>query len=313
MATLRLTRSTWIADGVVELELRDPADALLPEWSPGAHLTLGLTPTLSREYSLCGDPADRSRYAVAVQREPASRGGSAHVHDSLRLGTLLEVEGPKNNFELEDAPAHLLVAGGIGITPISAMVRLLHARGADWRLLYAGRARRGMAFAEELAALGRDRVTIHADDEHGGPPDLAEFLATAPSHSLVYCCGPEPLMAALEARLDDPARLRVERFRAPADPAAAASAGTEEPFEVVCGDRRFTVPPGVSIMATLRAGGVQIPSSCEEGICGTCETKVIEGTPDHRDFLLTDAERAANTVLMPCVSRSLSTRLVLDL
>ncbi|NUU23404.1 MAG: oxidoreductase [Streptomycetaceae bacterium] len=312
MAKLRLTRSTWIADGIVELQFRDPEGAELAPWTPGAHLTLGLTTTLSREYSLCGDPADRYRYAVAVQREPASRGGSAHVHDTLRVGAVIDVDGPKNNFELEDAPAHLLLAGGIGITPMAAMARELHARGANWRLLYAGRSRRSMAFADELAGLGGDRVRLHADDEHGGPPDLAAELAAAPADALVYCCGPEPLLAAVEAQLDDASRLRVERFRAPA-PAETTAGDAEQAFEVSCSRGTFTVQPGVSILDALRAGGVDVPSSCEEGICGTCETRVLSGEPEHRDFLLSGAERAANTVLMPCVSRSRSPRLVLDL
>jgi ferredoxin-NADP reductase len=311
MAKLRLTRSSWIAQNVVELELRDPAGGELAPWTPGAHLTLHLAQGLSREYSLCSDPSDSSRYAVAVQREAASRGGSAFVHDSLRVGEVIEVDGPKNNFELEDAGAYLLIAGGIGITPISAMARALAARGADWRLLYAGRSRDCMAFAGPLAELGGALVTVHPDDEHGGPPDLQAALDAAPAGALVYCCGPEPLTAAVEARLADASRLRVERFRAPVR--AVEADALERSFEVVCGGRSFTVEPGASILSTLRAGGVDIPSSCEEGICGTCETRVLEGEPEHRDFLLTDAERAANKVLMPCVSRSRGPRLVLDL
>lgn len=313
MAKLRLTRSSWRADGVVELEFRDPEGGGLAPWTPGAHLTLALGATLSREYSLCGDPADPACYVVAVQRDAASRGGSAYVHEHLRVGQVIDVEGPKNDFELEDAPAYLLVAGGIGITPVSAMARTLAARGADWRLLYAGRSRRSMAYAADLAELGGERVTLHADDEHGAPPDLAAHLAAAPAGALVYCCGPEPLMAALERAMAEPTRLRVERFRAPARPVGGPADTAEEPFEVVCGDRGLTVRPGVSILETLRAAGFEVPSSCEEGICGTCETRVLDGTPDHRDFLLTDAERAAGKVLMPCVSRSLGPRLVLDL
>lgn len=312
MAKLRLSRSTWIAENVVELELRDPEGGELAPWTPGAHLTLSLRAGISREYSLCGDPADLSRYTVAVQREAASRGGSAFVHDGLRVGQVIDVDGPKNNFELAEAPSYLLIAGGIGITPISAMARELAARGADWRLLYAGRSRRFMAFAQELASLGGGLVTVHPDDEHGGPPDLKSVLDAVPSGALVYCCGPEPLTAAVEATLADSSRLRIERFRAP-ERADTSATSAEQAFDVVCGGRSFTVQPGVSILATLRAGGVEIPSSCEEGICGTCETRVVEGEPDHRDFLLTDDERAANTVLMPCVSRSRGPRLVLDL
>lgn len=309
MARLRLIRSTWLADGVVQLEFADPDGARLPGWTPGAHLTLYLPNGISRQYSLCGDPADPARYAVAVQRDPGSRGGSAWVHERLRVGEIIEVEGPKNDFELEDAPAHVLIAGGIGVTPITAMAERLHARGADWRLLYCGRSRSSMAFADRLGALGP--VVLHADDEHGGPADLAAYLADLPPRALVYCCGPEPLIAAVQAELGEASRLRVERFRAPGRPAPGPSG--ETPFQVVCGARRFTVGPEASILETLRRGGLDVPSSCEEGICGTCETRVLAGEPDHRDFLLTDEERAAGTSMMLCVSRSRSAELVLDL
>ncbi|GAA3108036.1 PDR/VanB family oxidoreductase [Streptosporangium carneum] len=305
MPTLRLHQMTWLAEGVVRLDLVDPAGAALPAWEPGAHLSFRLTDGLVREYSLCGDPADRSRYAVAVQRERNSRGGSAHVHERLRAGDLLEVDGPRNHFALVEAPAYLLVAGGIGITPIRAMVGALGAKA--WRLFYCGQSRARMAFAEELS--GRPNVTLHADDEAGRPPDLAAVLAGAPKDALVYCCGPEPLIQAVERALDDPARLRVERFRAAERPRT----GADSPFTVVCSGREFAVEPGVSILETLRAGGLDVPSSCEEGICGTCETGVLAGEPDHRDFLLTEEEKAANQSMMLCVSRSRTPRLVLDL
>ncbi|MFC9977287.1 PDR/VanB family oxidoreductase [Spirillospora sp. NPDC127200] len=308
MARLRLIRSTWIAEGVVQLEFADPAGEELPGWEPGAHLTLRLPNGQAREYSLCGDPADRTRYAVAVQRDAASRGGSACVHERLRVGEVIEVDGPKNTFALEDAPAHVLIAGGIGVTPIKAMAERLAARGAERRLFYCGRSRASMAFADRLEELG---AVVHADDECGGTPDLAKVLADLPDGALVYCCGPEPLLAAVEAELGDAARLRVERFRAPAQ--QAPDPAGDAPFEVVCGARRFTVEPGVSVLETLRRGGLDVPSSCEEGICGTCETRVLAGEPEHRDFLLTDEERAAGGSMMLCVSRSRGPELVLDL
>ncbi|MFI0356854.1 PDR/VanB family oxidoreductase [Actinomadura sp. 9N407] len=315
MARLRLIRSTWLAEDIVQLEFADPAGpdagAELPAWEPGAHLTLRLPNGQAREYSLCGDPADRTRYAVAVQRDAASRGGSACVHERLRVGEIIEVDGPKNNFALEEAPAHVLIAGGIGVTPVKAMAEALDARGSDWRLFYCGRSRASMAFTGLLERLGGGSVTLHADDESGGPPDLDKVLAGIPDGALVYCCGPEPLLAAVEAAIDDPARLRVERFRAPETPAADPSG--DVPFDVRCGDRRFTVRPGASILDTLRAGGLQVPSSCEEGICGTCETRVLAGEPDHRDHLLTDDERASGESMMLCVSRSRGPELVLDL
>ncbi|MGH3387827.1 MAG: PDR/VanB family oxidoreductase [Actinomadura sp.] len=310
MRKLRLHQMTWLAEGVVRLEFTDPHGAALPAWEPGAHLSLRLPNGLTREYSLCGDPADPTRYAVAVQRERNSRGGSACVHERLRVGDLVEVDGPRNNFALEDAPAHLLIAGGIGITPIKAMADSLAARGTTWRLLYCGATRTRMAFTEELAALAGN-VTVHADDEAGGPPDLTEALRGLPDGALVYCCGPEPLLRAVETALPDPTRLRVERFRAP----EPAPAGGDTPFTVTCGRSggSFTVEPGVSILKTLRAGGIDLPSSCEEGICGTCETRVLSGEPEHRDFLLTDAEKTAGGSMMLCVSRARGPELVLDL
>jgi ferredoxin-NADP reductase len=309
MRRLRLTQLTWLAEDVVRLELTEPTGRELPSWDPGAHLSLRLPNGLTREYSLCGDPGDRRRYAVAVQREKNSRGGSAWVHERLRVGDIVEVEGPENDFALEDAPAYLLVAGGIGITPIKAMAEALATRDVPWRLFHCGAARARMAFTEELSALGE--VVVHADDEAGGPPDLADVIAGAPAGALVYCCGPEPLIQAVARALADPARLRVERFRAPAPPPKEDNTA----FTVHCGrsGRRVAVDPGVSVLTALRAAGLDLPSSCEEGICGTCETRVLSGEPDHRDFLLTDAERAAGASMMLCVSRSRDPELVLDL
>lgn len=322
MAKLRLVRSTWLAEGVVALDLADPDGTGLPAWAPGAHLTLHLTDGLSREYSLCGDPADRTRYTVAVQRDPASRGGSAYVHDRLRVGEIIDVDGPRNNFALEDAPSYVLIAGGIGVTPIRAMARELSDRGANWRLLYCGQTRDRMPFLAELAAPGlADRggpgehggtVTVHVDDEAGGPADLAAYLAAAPEDALVYCCGPESLLGVVADVLGDAGtpRLRVERFRAPQ---TAAPAGEETGFDVVCGAGRFHVPPGTSILRTLLDAGLDIPYSCEEGICGSCETGVLAGTPDHRDHLLSDQEKEAGKTMLLCVSRCHTPELVLDL
>lgn len=317
MAKLRLVRSTWLAEGVVGLDLADPGPGApdLPAWEPGAHLTLHLADGLCREYSLCGDPADRTRYTVAVQRDAASRGGSAYVHEKLRVGEIIEADGPRNNFALDRAPSYVLIAGGIGITPISAMVRELADRGADWRLLYCGRTRDRMPFLGELTAAAPGagpNVTVHVDDEAGGPADLAAYLREAPDDAHVYACGPEPLLAAVENALGEAAddRLHVERFR---PPAITAPGGEEAAFDVVCGAGRFTVAPGTSILATLLDAGLDIPYSCEEGICGSCETDVLAGTPDHRDHLLSEAEKKAGKTMLLCVSRCRTPELVLDL
>lgn len=309
--TVRVHRTTWLAEGVVQLEFRDPTGADLPEWEPGAHLSLRLGNGVVREYSLCGDPDDRRGWTVAVLREPNSRGGSAWVHERLTAGTPVEVDGPRNDFPLEPAARHLLVAGGIGVTPLRPMAARLAAAGADWRMLYCGRSRANMAFLHELVELGGDRVRVHADDEHGGPPELATELVDLEPGTMVHCCGPEPLLAAVESALPEGAELRVERFRAPA-PAESTEDG---PFEVVCASSGVRVPvdPGTAVLDALAAAGVEVPSSCREGVCGTCETKVVAGRVDHRDHVLGPAERETGDTMMICVSRCRSAELVLDL
>jgi len=294
-----------VAVGVVQLELVDPAGAPLPEWAPGAHVDLHLPGGHLRQYSLCGDPADRGRWQVAVLREPEGRGGSACVHDKVAVGDELAVAGPRNYFPLVDAPAHLFVAGGIGITPIRPMIAHLEQRGRPWRLVYGGRTRASMAYLDELA--GDGRVEICPQDEVG-LLDLDAVLAAAPAGAAVYCCGPEGLLRALEQRV--PAdRLHVERF------APKPVTGVDAPFEVTLASsgRTVPVPAGYSILAALEGAGVGVLSSCQEGTCGTCETGVLEGVPDHRDSVLTPAEQAAGDVMMICVSRAASPRLVLDL
>ncbi|ROS43729.1 PDR/VanB family oxidoreductase [Amycolatopsis thermoflava] len=307
-----LERKEELAAGVVRLTLRHPAGEPLPEWEPGAHLDLVLAEGLVRQYSLCGDPADRSVLQVAVLREPDGRGGSAWVHDRLSTGDTVRIRGPRNHFRLVDSPRYLFVAGGIGITPIVPMIARAEVSGADWRLVYGGRSRASMAFREELVARYGDRVEIRPQDETG-LLDLDELLGAPRDGVAVYCCGPEPLLAAVEQRCAawPPGSLHVERF----SPKAGADAGERTTFEVelAASGRIVTVPPDKSILAAVEEAGVSVLSSCQEGTCGTCETPVLDGVPDHRDSLLTDAERAANDTMMICVSRSCGPRLVLDL
>lgn len=309
---LRVSQMTWEAEGVLSVRFTDPAGADLPGWEPGSHLALHLPNGIVREFSLCSDPHDRSGWTVAVLREPSSRGGSAYVHLELRPGDVIEVEGPRNNFPLESAAEYVLVAGGIGITPILAMARDLERRGASWRMLYAGRSGRTMAFIDELHQLGADKVHVHADDEAGGPPDLAGALGAIGADTLVYCCGPEPLLKGVEASLADTSRLRLERFKAP-EPIAPPPGG-DQPFDIVCSGsgRRINVPVGTTALDALSQAGFDMPSSCTEGICGTCETKVLAGRVDHRDFLLTDDEKEAQDTMFICVSRALTPELTLD-
>ncbi|MCL6670977.1 MULTISPECIES: PDR/VanB family oxidoreductase [Streptomyces] len=297
----------FAADGVLALTLRHPLGEDLPAWEPGAHVDVVLGPELERQYSLCGDPADRSAWRIAVLREPAGRGGSAHVHEQLGVGDKVRVRGPRNHFRLEDAPRYRFVAGGIGITPILPMLAAAEAAGAEWTLLYGGRTRHSLAFTGELARYG-DRVTVAPQDETG-LLDLGSVLGDLPADTLVYCCGPGPLLDAVEERC--PAgRLRVERFTP-----KAQEAGENGAFEVELAQsgRTVTVAPDVSVLDAVRAAGVEVLFSCTEGTCGTCETDVLEGTPDHRDSVLTDAERESGETMMICVSRCRGRRLVLDL
>ncbi|MFI8191276.1 PDR/VanB family oxidoreductase [Streptomyces sp. NPDC085946] len=296
-----------VADGVVALHLRRPAGEELPAWEPGAHVDLVLGPGLERQYSLCGDPADRSRWRIAVLREPDGRGGSAHVHDRLGAGDTVRVRGPRNHFRLEPAPRYRFVAGGIGITPLLPMLAAAEAAGAAWTLLYGGRTRRSMAFTAELARYG-DRVVLAPRDETG-PLDLAPVLDGVADGTLVYCCGPGPLLDAVEERCP-PGLLRTERFR-PKERRAGGDGAFE--VELARSGTVLTVPPDRSVLDTVRAAGVEVLYSCAEGTCGTCETDVVAGEPDHRDSVLTREERDSGETMMICVSRCRGRRLVLDL
>jgi ferredoxin-NADP reductase len=311
--TMLVRQMTWEADGVVSLVLTDPDGKPLPDWSPGAHIDVALPSGVTRQYSLCGDPDDQNSYRLAVLREPNSRGGSGFVHDKLRVGHTITVRGPRNNFTFLPARRYLFIAGGIGITPLLPMIRAAARAAADWRLLYGGRHRSSMAFCDELACHG-GHVVFSPEDEYG-LLDLDAWLAEAQSDTKVYCCGPESLLAAVENLCGGwpIGTLQVERF-AP-KPGNNYRRESERGFSVSC--RRsastVTVPAGRSILQAVRDAGIDVPSSCEEGICGTCETRILGGTADHRDSILSDTERAANESLMICVSRSLSDVLVLDL
>jgi ferredoxin-NADP reductase len=298
------------ADGVVGLDLALPSGEQLPAWAAGAHIDVELPDGLTRQYSLCGDPAEAGTWRIGVLREPESRGGSRWIADELAVGTTLRVRGPRNNFPLLPAARYVFVAGGIGITPLLPMIRAAEAAGAEWELHYGGRTRASMAFLAELAPHG-DRVTLHPQDEVGLLP-LAAVLGTPATGALVYCCGPAPLLDAVEeaCRPWGPGALHVERFTA----APVVTDGEDTAFEVVLQRSGITVevPPELTVLEAVENAGVPVLSSCAEGICGTCETAVLEGEPDHRDSLLDD-ERAAGDVMMICVSRCRGPRLVLDL
>ena len=301
------------ADGVVALTLRHPDGGELPAWTPGAHVDLVLSDDLTRQYSLCGDPAERTAWQVAVLQEPDGRGGSAFVHDKLSAGTTVRVRGPRNHFPLEPAARYLFIAGGIGITPIVPMLGAATAAGADWRLVYGGRTAASMAFVEQLRAThGEERVVLRPQDEHG-LLDLDSLLGEPADGTLVYCCGPGPLLDAVEQRCASwpSGSLHTERFT-PKEQGEPVLSGTFE-VELAQSGTTLTVPPDRSILEVLEDAGIQVLSSCQEGTCGTCETVVLAGTVDHRDSLLTDEEMAANDTMFICVSRAACPRLVLDL
>ncbi|WP_030414807.1 PDR/VanB family oxidoreductase [Streptomyces sp. NRRL S-1448] len=310
---LTVVERTTEAEGVLRLRLEGTD---LPAWEPGAHVDLVLPSGAVRPYSLCGDPAVSGSYTLAVRLVEDGRGGSREVHEQLHEGTEVAVRGPRNRFPLTDAHAYVFIAGGIGITPILPMVRQAERAGVPWRLLYGGRSRASMPFlaeVEELAGAGADRVTVVAEDEDGRP-DLAALLAAAPPHAAVHCCGPQPLMDAVAALLPggpDGLTLHTERFA----PAAPAAAGAQLPFEVELRrtGRTVTVPAGTSVLRAVRDQALpDLPYSCEQGFCGTCRQRVLAGAVDHRDELLTDAER--DDSLLICVSRAPGGgRLVLDL
>ncbi|MBX9425627.1 PDR/VanB family oxidoreductase [Streptomyces lateritius] len=295
---------TTPAEGVVELRLEGRG---LPAWQPGAHVDLVLPSGLVRQYSLCGDPADPTAYTVAtrlIEEERGGRGGSREVHEQLHAGAEIEIRGPRNRFPLVEAPAYVFVAGGIGITPVLPMLRAVEAAGADWRLVYCGRSRATLPYLAEVEALGGDRVTVVAEDE-SGRPDLG-FLADTPAEALVYCCGPDGLMDAVAAAMPEGRAPRLERFSA-----AATTGGTAFALELRRSGRTVTVAADQSVLAAVREEVPGLMYSCRQGFCGTCRQRVLEGEVDHRDELLTDAEREDSMLI--CVSRCAGERLVLDL
>lgn len=305
------------ADGVVSLELIDPTGSQLAAWEPGAHLDLVLPSGLVRQYSLCGDPAERHAYTVAVLRESASRGGSKEIHDTALVGRRLTVRGPRNQFRLVDAPSYLFLAGGIGVTPIVPMLAEVAGRGRPYRMVYGGRTRSSMAFLDRLADVGGEHLVVMPEDEAGWP-DLDAILSAAPAGTAVYCCGPAGMIAAVEeacGRLLEPGALHVERFTAPVAPSEGdLEEAPAETFEVELARTGvvLTVPPDRSLLRVVLDAVPSHLYSCEEGYCGTCEARVLDGDPDHRDTVLTDEEKAEGKMIL-CVGRCHSGRLVLDL
>ncbi|MFJ4154052.1 PDR/VanB family oxidoreductase [Pseudomonas sp. NPDC089752] len=302
------------AEGIISVELRPWGDTVFTPFEAGSHIDLHLPNGLVRSYSLLNAPSDQGRYVVGILRDRASRGGSRFVHEQLRVGTQLQISPPRNNFALDTRASHsVLVAGGIGITPIYCMFRQLLALGRSAELIYCARSRAEAALLEEIGGLGA-KVVYHFNDEKGGLPDLASYLAGRPADTHFYCCGPTPMLDAFEQsceRLGYP-HAHIERFTA-AEVAPSEDALGSYSVELSKSGKTVSVEPGLNLLDVLLEAGCDIEYSCREGVCGSCETRVLEGDVDHRDGVLSKAERAANKSMMVCVSGCKSRRLVLDL
>lgn len=301
------------AAGVISLELQAPDRSALPEWSAGAHIDLMLPSGLTRQYSLCGDPSDSLRWRIAVLLDANGRGGSREVHAALRLGQTVTIRGPRNAFELQPSDAFLFVAGGIGITPILPMIRTAQRANAKWNLLFGGRSRASMAFISELQRMGGDNLKIVPADE-AGLLDLNEVASYASAAVPVYGCGPAALLDALTERFATDGlseKLHIERFSA-APVSSTLPSGAMRVILAKSG-ASVDVPADCSVMTALRNAGHCVQSSCEQGICGMCETRVLDGVPDHRDMLLTESERDRGDSMMLCVSRALTPTITLDM
>jgi phthalate 4,5-dioxygenase reductase component len=310
MTALRIARAEAIAEAIHRFELRHPDGAPLAAFTAGSHVLVTSPAGHVRRYSLCNDPAETDRYVIAVKRDPAGRGGSVDLVDHAREGDLVPVSEPRNAFALDErAHAHLLVAGGIGITPIVSMVRRLIALEACFRLVYCTRTPAQAAFRDELASLG-PRVTFHHD--HGDPARSFDLwpLFEKPTREHVYACGPRPMLEAVRDMTGHwpAAAIHYESFL----DAAAAARPEDRAFTVVLArsGERVEVPPGVSILEAMRARGHEAASSCESGTCGTCRTRLVSGEADHRDLVLAEHERAGQ--IMICVSRALSPEIAID-
>lgn len=310
----RLTQEAQDVLGL-ELRLRDGGD--LPPFTAGAHVDLRLPGDICRQYSLANSPFERDRYVLGVGLAPASRGGSAFVHQRLKVGEEVDIGEPRALFGLASAATeHVFVAGGIGITPILSMIFWCEANALPWKLLYCVRTRARAAYAWTLARHSH-RVQLHVDQEaDGAKPDLTAWLGSALPGAHVYCCGPDGLMSAVEASASEASIPKVmthfERFAPPESKAPTAQASG---FTVVLhrSGRKINVRPEQSILDALEQAQVSIPFSCREGMCRSCEVPLLSGEADHRDFVLSDEERDANSCILPCVSRALSAELVIDL
>ena len=310
---VRIVRVERESTTVISIEVAREDGTALPAWTPGAHVDAVLPSGRVRQYSLCGDPDDLAVYKFAVLREDAGRGGSVELHTIAAAGVSLGIRPPRNRFPFLDAPRYLFFAGGIGVTPLLPMARAAARQDRRFMFVYGGRTRATMAFTAELGALQGGAVRIVPQDEFGHPL-FDPLLRASPPETLVYACGPAGMLREAQAaaeRNGAAARLRIERFSAAE---AAPLSRRDCAFDVVLNrsGRTVHVPAGRTLGSVLQEHGAEVTFSCEEGSCGTCETRVLGGVPDHRDSYFSDDERACSRSMMVCVGRSLSAKLVLD-
>lgn len=317
MITVRVARKTVEAVDICTFELVAETGAALPGFAAGSHVDVLLPGGLTRQYSLCNDPTENHRYLIGVLRDPASRGGSRELHDLVQAGDSLRISAPKNHFPLaHDARRHLLLAGGIGITPLLCMAERLANIGTDFEMHFCTRSLDRTAFRDRIAQSDfADRVHLHFDDGPVGQKlDITRLLAKPEDGVHLYVCGPRGFMDAVlgSARTHGwpEAQLHYEFFAADV---GTADGDTEFEVQLASTGRIVAVPRDKSVLQALAAAGIDLPFACEQGVCGTCLTRIIEGMPDHRDAYLTPDERAANDQFTPCCSRARSARLVLDL
>lgn len=311
---VRLAAKTVVASGVVELELTSEDGSDLPSWGPGAHIDVLLPSGTVRQYSLCGNPGTATTYVVSVLLDEKGRGGSREIHADLEIGSVLTIRGPRNHFPLGDHDAYLFLAGGIGITPILAMARQVSAAGKPWHLVYGGRSLDTMAYLSEIEALEGGSIDIVPADTRGIPDIKGALEAAGNAH--VYTCGPEPMLRAVEeltTAILGKDHLHLERFGA--DPNATIDTAGDDSFEVelAATGKTLTVGANQRLIDVVRSVVPNVPFSCEEGFCGSCETGVLMGIPLHRDQILTEEERACNDTMMICVGRSKTPKLTLDI
>jgi ferredoxin-NADP reductase len=310
LTEVRLTAIRYAARDTNLYEFRRPDGGPLPAYAPGAHVDLHLPNGVVRNYSLIAARPEPGTYTFGIKRDPASRGGSRYIHDELRVGRSVKISAPRNTFPLrEDAPHTILFAGGIGITPIWCMVQRLAELGRSWQLYYACRSRADMAFLDELAPMAQ--AHLHFDDESGKFLNFAGLVSAVRRDAHLYCCGPKPMLHFFEAASAGwpRAQVHVEYFTPKAEPAKIGGFTVE----LARSGLEFFIPEGKTILGVLLDAGVDVDYSCELGICGACEQRVVSGTPEHRDSILTEEEQAANTRVMICCAGCKGERMVLDL